>query len=313
MLKLSDQWVWDSWFAFDGKNHHVFYLQASRGLIDPELRHNNSSIGHAVSADLKSWTVVQDAIIPSQAPAADDFTTWTGSVIRDENGLWWMFYTGRSKANNGARQTIAAATSVDLLTWKKLEQNPILIADNSYQTLSAGFQSEPFRDPWVFKLPGESDWTMLITASARESLDARQKAVLAVAKSKNLIDWQLLPPQAGPDEGFGETEVFQFEVVDGVPVLIFCCSTQWLSDERLGRGERGGVYSIPLSSGLDRISFSNAQLFPNPNIYAARLVKGNDGQWNLIAFINEVDGKFIGELCDPIPVTADPVKGLISK
>jgi beta-fructofuranosidase len=30
-----------------------------------------------------------------------------------------------------------------------------------------------------------------------------------------------------------------------------------------------------------------------------------------MGFINEVDGQFVGELTDPIPVTADPVRGLV--
>jgi beta-fructofuranosidase len=42
-------------------------------------------------------------------------------------------------------------------------------------------------------------------------------------------------------------------------------------------------------------------------------VQSADGSWNLIAFVNEVDGQFVGELSDPIPVTADPVLGLIKR
>jgi len=37
-LELKDQFVWDFWFAVDGEDVHVFYLQASRALPDPELR-----------------------------------------------------------------------------------------------------------------------------------------------------------------------------------------------------------------------------------------------------------------------------------
>jgi hypothetical protein len=36
-------------------------------------------------------------------------------------------------------------------------------------------------------------------------------------------------------------------------------------------------------------------------------------QWRLepIGFVNEVVGHFVGELCDPLPVTADAVLGLV--
>lgn len=313
VLSLPGQWVWDSWFVFDGKRHHAFYLQASRALQDPERRHHNVSIGHSVSDDLKNWQVLPDALIYSDAPAIDDFTTWTGSVIRDEDGLWWMFYTARTHQDGGERQTVAAATSEDLITWTKRPENPVLTADPEwYQTLAGGFTNEPFRDPWVFKLGDDRDWTMLITANTKTFEKDRERGVLAVAKSADLINWMLMPPQGG-DQGFGEAEVFQYEIVDGVPILLFCCSAFWLSDERKSRGETGGVYSIPVNKDLSAVDFNQAVLFDDPTLYASRLVQDQSGQWNLIAFVNYVDGKFVGELCDPIPVTADPKLGLVRR
>jgi beta-fructofuranosidase len=34
-LRLPDHWLWDFWFAVDGDDVHVFYLQAPRALGDP--------------------------------------------------------------------------------------------------------------------------------------------------------------------------------------------------------------------------------------------------------------------------------------
>jgi beta-fructofuranosidase len=312
-LKLPGQWVWDSWFVFDGERHHAFYLQASRALGDPERRHNNPSIGHAVSDDLTNWTVLPDALIYSDAPAPDDYTTWTGSVVKGDDGLWWMFYTGRTRENKGFRQTVVAATSEDLITWTKRPENPLVVADENYQTLAKGFEDEPFRDPWVFKMAGESQWTMLVTATAPKHEKFREQGVIAMAKSDDLINWRLMPPQAGPDQGFGETEVLQYEVVDGVPILLFCCGTHWISEERMVFDRQGGLYSLPTNEKLTEIDLRKSVRFDADDLYASRLVQGKDGKWNLIAFINYVDGKFVGELCDPIPVTADPVRGLIRR
>src|SRR5215204_831000 len=50
-LRLPDKWVWDFWLVRDGRDYHAFYLQASRSLGDPELRHLNASVGHAVPKD----------------------------------------------------------------------------------------------------------------------------------------------------------------------------------------------------------------------------------------------------------------------
>ena len=313
-LRLPGQWVWDSWFAFDGENHHAFYLQASRALGDPERRHRNVTVGHAISKDLRSWTVVADALAPSESPAPDSWTTWTGSVIRENNGRWRMFYTGTSRENAGQRQTVCAATSDDLMTWTKVDNLPVVSADARwYKTLEGGFKNEPFRDPWVFKMAGEKGWTMLTTAELKDSTDPRQAAAMAIAKSDDLINWVVQPPMSKPDQGFGETEVFQYELVDGVPIILFCCGPIWLSEERTAAGEEGGVYSIPVREDLEDINFESATLFPDTSLYASRLVQDRDGGWNLIAFVNRIDGEFIGELCDPIPVTADPILGLVPK
>lgn len=313
-LKLPGQWVWDSWFAFDGKQHHAFYLQASRALGDPNRRHRNTSVGHAISTDLRNWTVIADAIAPSDSPAPDSWTTWTGSVVKGDDGLWWMFYTGTSREDAGERQTVCAATSTDLIKWTKVPGAPIVSADSRwYKTLADGFDNEPFRDPWVFKLPGESSWTMLTTAGSKDAKSRREEAVMGIAKSNDLREWQIQPPLGGPGQGFGETEVFQFEVVDGIPIILFCCGPLWLSDERKAAGEIGGIYSMPVAQDLSDVDFNKAVLFPETSLYASRLVQDQAGGWNLIAFINEVNGEFVGELCDPIPVTAHPVKGLIAK
>jgi beta-fructofuranosidase len=313
-LKLPGQWVWDSWFVFDGENHHAFYLQASRALGDPERRHRNTSVGHAVSKDLKNWTVLADALAPSEAPAPDSWTTWTGSVVRQPDGLWRMFYTGTSREDAGQRQTVCAATSPDLVTWTKVEKLPVLAADPRwYGTLVEGFPYEAFRDPWVFQMAGETGWTMLVTAELKDSVKPRQRAAMAMAKSDDLTNWKLLPATSQPDQGFAETEVFQYEVVDGIPILLFCTAGPNISEERQAEGELGGVYSLPVREDLEDINFEHATLFPRKNIYASRLIQDVDGGWNLIAFLNYVDGEFVGELCDPIPVTADPILGLVPK
>ena len=84
-------WVWDFWLADDGERFHLFFLKASRALLDPERRHRRASIGHAVSEDLRSWTELADALVADDAPAPDDLATWTGSVVRGPDGRWRMF------------------------------------------------------------------------------------------------------------------------------------------------------------------------------------------------------------------------------
>ncbi|MDQ3734032.1 MAG: glycosyl hydrolase family 32, partial [Actinomycetota bacterium] len=114
MFRLPAAWMWDFWIADDGAMYHLFFLKASRALIYPDRRHWRASIGHAVSPDLKEWVEVADAMVPSDEPSFDDLATWTGSVVRGDEGLWHMFYTGVSRADGGLVQRIGAAVSSDL-------------------------------------------------------------------------------------------------------------------------------------------------------------------------------------------------------
>jgi beta-fructofuranosidase len=85
-LRLPDKWVWDFWLVRDGMDYHAFYLQAPRSLGDPELRHLNASVGHAVSKDLRHWRVLPDALSAGPAGAWDDRAVWTGCVAREWGG-----------------------------------------------------------------------------------------------------------------------------------------------------------------------------------------------------------------------------------
>jgi len=63
-LSLPDHWLWDFWIADDRTAYHLFFLKAPR-VGDPDLRHWNTSVGHAISTDLVQWQGVADALTPS--------------------------------------------------------------------------------------------------------------------------------------------------------------------------------------------------------------------------------------------------------
>lgn len=312
-LSVPDKWIWDSWYVRDGETVHAYYLHASRALHDPVRRHTHAMIGHAISTDLKHWVVVTDALIVSDSPAFDDGTTWTGSVIQDDVGRWWMFYTGTSLGEDRQVQRIGAATSLDLYRWEKVSSDALVVADPAfYEALDPNvWPDEAWRDPWVFRFPGDTVWHMLLTARSNAG-HPRTRGVMGHATSEDLQTWTVLPPISKPGEGFGQLEVFQFEVVDGVPIVIFCCGPNELSEARRASGEEGGIYSLVVDERLDDVDFNKAVLFPRPDLYAGRLVRDQSEGWNLLAFVNEVDGAFVGELCDPIPVTATSHQGLIA-
>jgi beta-fructofuranosidase len=303
LLKLNDSWVWDSWYAFDGENHHAFYLRASRALGDPHRRHRQPYIGHAISKDLKNWTVVQDAVAISDPPAFDSWTTWTGSVIKGDDGLWWMFYTGTSREDGGDVQRVGAAKSKDLLSWKKVSSEALVEADpKQYEMLDyAKWHDQAWRDPWVFKHE-DGKWHMFITARVNDdSLDTRDRGTLGHAVSTDLMSWEVQPPLISGASGFGQLEVFQIEEIDGKAVLIWCCGTDELSAESKAKFGEGGMFSVTGESLTGPFDMTKVTRFPHPSLYAARAVQ-HEGKWFMLGFINEVDGKFVGEICDPIPI-----------
>ena len=182
-LRLADHWLWDFWFAVDGDDVHVFYLQAPRSLGDPELRHHHATIGHAVSRDLRRWEVLPDALGTGAAGAFDDLATWTGSVVRHD-GRWHLFYTGIARAEAGAVQRIGHATSDDLLTWER--DGLLLEADPRW------YDREHWRDPWVEWDPERERWDMLICATSAG------RGILAHAHSADLRAWTTGPPLSPP-------------------------------------------------------------------------------------------------------------------
>ena len=300
MLKLVDSWVWDSWYAFDGEMHHAFYLKASRALGDVNRRHRHPFIGHAVSKDLTNWTVVQDAIAIGDVPAWDSWTTWTGSVVRGHDGKWWMFYTGTSRADSGEEQRVGAATSDDLMNWTKVGTNPLTEADPRwYEMLDfAKWHDQAWRDPWVFEHDGT--WHMLVTARGITG-QKYGRGVAGHAISKDLKNWELLPPLTETESGFGQMEVIQVCEIDGTPTMLWCCGPKELTSEMREKFPHGGMFSTTGESLLGPFDPNQAVWFPHETLYAARAVK-HEGQWYLIGFIHGPDHDFGGYLCDPIPI-----------
>lgn len=192
MLQLQDKWVWDFWFAVDGDDYHMFYLQADRALQNPDLRHWNASVGHAFSRDLVHWKVLPDALAPTtdNDEAPDSYTTWTGCVIHHVDGLWYMYYTGTKRTENGLVQRVCLAQSTDLIHWQKHSGNPVVELDPRwYDSLNLdNWHDASWRDPWVVKDPEKNLYHMFITARVNHGPPDGRGAV-AYASSNDLLNW----------------------------------------------------------------------------------------------------------------------------
>lgn len=303
-LRMSDHWVWDFWFAEDGDEVHLFFLHAPRSLGHPDLRHSHARIGHAVSHDLRSWELLPTALSAGRRGSWDDLATWTGSVLRAGAG-WHMFYTGVSTAEDGAVQRIGHAVSDDLVRWERAGLAAVA-APEWYEKGTAGEREEAWRDPWVFADQAGHGFHMLITARAREGPeDAR--GVIGYASSPDLGVWTVGPPRSAPGE-FRTLEVPQLVQLGGRWRVLFSVHTHEHSAARLSRrgvvAEGGTHYLVadqqlgPYRLDADRFLLGTTDM----RFYAARAIKHRDS-WYLIAWHHTAcDGRFRGELTDPMPL-----------
>lgn len=310
-LQLPDKWLWDFWPIQDGSDYHLFYLQASKALRDPHLRHWNVSIGHAVSKDLLHWETLPDVLKPGYANRTfggrHEYTTWTGSVIHHE-GLWYLFYTCSYKEEKGLIQRISLATSSDLIHWEKHPRNPLFGADHRYyEALDLNlWHDEAWRDPWVFKHPETGEFHALITARANHG-PGKTRGVIGHATSKNLIDWQVLPPLTKPSN-FATMECAQLVKLQGRYYLLFSVPPR----EFTGSNLTGTFYMVaddPLGP------FSEPKVLwadPVGQLYAGKLLKGPEERWYFMAWRNLAqDGTFHGDVCEALPVTVDEQSNLL--
>jgi beta-fructofuranosidase len=307
VFDLPDSWVWDFWFADDGERYHLFFLYASRALHDPERRHLRASIGHAFSDDLVSWTRVADALVRSDAPAFDDVATWTGSVIRDDDGTWFLYYTGVRFEDGRNVQRLGYATSADLTTWTKATDNPVVESDARwYERLDTSpWNEETWRDPWVLRDPAGDGWHILVTARSIDG-ESHSRGVVGHAVSPDLRTWEVRPPLSEPvAAGFGQLEVMQVEEIGGKPVLIFSCLPPQASERRRGAFPRGAIWAAPADSLLGPFRIAEAYPLADDDLYVGRLLRRrDDGQWLLFAFRNfGEDGAFVGGITDGMPIS----------
>jgi beta-fructofuranosidase len=305
MLRLPDDWVWDSWIADDGDQYHLYFLKAPRTLVDPGLRHTRATIGHATSADLHAWTYHGEVLVPDPT-GWDDLALWTGSVARGDDGVWRMYYTAINTRGHGVRdQRIGIVESDDLHSWRRVLDRPAVEADPRwYKTLDGDpTASETWRDPFVFRDPHGDGWRMLITARAKDAAPD-DDGVLAEARSADMRHWEVGPPITEPGAGFGQLEVAQVRMVDGRPVLVFSCHPQEQTPDRIERSGRYCTWSVTGHELTGPWDIDRAQPFvAEPTLYAAPLLRQRDGDWALVGFLNtEAEGVLSFEITAPIPV-----------
>lgn len=311
MIKLDEKWLWDFWLTQDNGLWHIYFLQANKSLIKQELRHWNVSMGHATSGDLKDWKQLGTCFQPSATPSWDDKTTWTGSVIQDDAGLWHLFYTGTSEQDKGQKQRIGHATSMDMHSWERVGNGLCLDIDTRwYEEYTPGhWHDRAMRDPWVMRDPDGEGWLMFFTARVPGIAEPNEGGAIGLARSKDLYEWTIEAPIW--QGSFGQLEVPQVMHLNGKWYCMFCTA-----DEHWSKAYEASSPTGPVSGSHYLMADSILgpwQVAPGPFFdgaipcerYAGKLVETDEGL-KFLGFLHDTpEGEFIGELPNPIPVSID--------
>jgi beta-fructofuranosidase len=294
-LTLPDHWLWDFWFAQPGDDEvHVFYLQAPRALGDPDARHRNATIGHAVSSDLRTWRVLPDALHPGPPGAFDDLATWTGSVLRHD-GRWHMLYTGVSRDEAAAVQRVGLASSEDLVTWER--HGMVCEAD------PARYGTADWRDPWVVWDEDTGRFHMLVTATAADG-PADARGVIGHAWSQDLRSWEVGAPVMAPGE-LRQLEVPQLVHLGGAWRILFSATLGDHGAERLRRAgvvAQCGTHCLRSSEKFGGYALDGDDFLVGNPFYAGRVLH-HRGAWAFLAWrLHDEHGRFAGNLSDPMAI-----------
>ncbi len=224
VFELPDAYVWDFWTAYDDRSrrHHLFFLHAPNALGDPDLRHRNARVGHAVSDDLVYWERLDDPLPRARRVRRP------GAVDRLRRARARRLVAVHDRPHQLRRRHRAAdrrrRARPDLESWTR-----------TGLTLEGG---EAWRDPWVVRDEGGL-WHMYITARDPET----GSGVVGHAISVDLLDWEVGPPLSDATGFFTQLETIQVVQVEGRWVLLFSC----LSTEMPGAAAgSGGVWSVPV-------------------------------------------------------------------
>lgn len=178
--------LWDTWLIEADGAQHLFYLQRQPHEI------GCSSIGHAVTRDWLNWETLPPVLAQGTGSDWDNGPLMTGMTLKHA-GRYYLFYG----AMVDRVQRIGLALSDDLIHWEKAAQNPVLVPSGAwYETdpSQALNYETAWRDPYVFYEAAENCFYAFWCARIAEAKSDLGGGCIAAARSKDLFNWELLPP-----------------------------------------------------------------------------------------------------------------------
>lgn len=221
-------WVGDVIPWTDQQEIRLYYLLEQRRTPKPGTPWNL-----ATTRDLVHYEDRGEALA-SGGPLEEDLNAYTGSVVKDDDGLFHLFYT----ANNPARlapdgrslQLVAHATSPDMEHWDKHPEDTFGAPD--------GYDPADWRDPFVYRTPGERSWTMILAARHLDGPD-RRRGVVARLTSPDLSTWQPISPLWDPHRFVTQECPEVFRIGSWWYLVYSEFSDRFVTRYRMARGPEG--------------------------------------------------------------------------
>ena len=171
---------------YDSLRHQFGMVYTGYGSSDSTKRGYKSvtgpRVGLAWSKDLLNWQKDPGGPIfsGSGVPGSPDEEGATGPFIRFENGTYFLFYFGvTGKGYEKGTKSMNLATSKDLVSWKRYDQNPIIAPSGE------GWRREAIWHPNVVK--EEDRYYLFFNASG--IVDGLKEEFIGYATSKDLFEW----------------------------------------------------------------------------------------------------------------------------
>ena len=216
---------------------HLFHIAGTPG-VSCCLPGNEIWFGHATTSDFCKWTTHLPCFYID--PKSWDCGHVFAPYVIENNGRYWMFYTGCAIENT---QRIGVAVSDNLFDWQRVSSEPVVRPDEYGWAFCPKTNGAACRDPHVSRVGNK--FVMYYTAVTKEG-----RACVAAVESTDLLEWQDKGPvYTAP--GLAHCESSNMQQLDDKYLLFFGGHYEYwsyvISDTPLGWPEQE---PIPLKKGI---------------------------------------------------------------
>jgi sucrose-6-phosphate hydrolase SacC (GH32 family) len=239
---------------YDNGNYYIYYLQNS-GFHPWYMAKTNNLLDMSYPLE----------VLPAAADATkQDQWIGSGSVIKDHNDNYHLFYTGHNQQHNPVEAVMhAVATDNTLANWETKSELTFSGAN--------GYSNFDFRDPLVFWNSTAQKYWMLITSRYQS------KAAIGLYTSDDLNTWAAAAPLYTEVSPLN-LEVADFFSLDTTPFIIYSDQRDSSRQVKYLR-ENASVWEKPANDALDGKAF-----------YAARTA-GNQDERLLFGWVSHKQGR----------------------